>query len=53
MAFLPIWGPFEPYFWRLLGDVFVEACLNLYVNRDMQENNSIYYSLAMLEPLEN
>ena len=51
------------HFWRFgvhLGPIFgvfcgmfLEACLNLYVNRDMQENPSTYYGLAMSEPLEN
>ena len=49
--FLPIWGPFEPYFGAFWG-TFLEACLNLYVNRDMHENISIYNGLAMSEPLE-
>ena len=30
----------------------MEACLNLYVNREMHENISIYYGLAMSEPLK-
>ena len=52
------------HFWRFGGvpldpilaafwSTFLEACLNLYVNRDMHENTSIYYGLAMSEPLEN
>ena len=42
-------GPILGAFWG----TFLEACLNLYVNRDMHENTSIYYGLAMSEPLEN
>ena len=42
-------GPILGAFWG----TFLEACLNLYVNRDMHENISIYYGLAMSEPLEN
>ena len=42
-------GPILEAFWG----TFLEACLNLYVNRDMHENISIYHGLAMLEPLEN
>ena len=42
-------GPILGVFWG----TFLEACLNLYVNRDMHENISIYYGLAMSEPLEN
>ena len=41
-----------PIFWAFWG-TFLEACLNLYVNRDMHENTSIYYGLALSEPLEN
>ena len=41
----PIWGAF----WG----TFLEACLNLYVNRDMHEHINIYCGLAMSELLEN
>ena len=40
-----------PILGAFLG-TFLEACLNLYVKRDMHEHISIYYGLAMLEPLE-
>ena len=39
--------------WGAFWGTFLEACLNLYVNCDMHENTSIYYGLAMSEPLEN
>ena len=42
-------GPILGAFWETL----LEACLNLCGNRDMHENTSIYYGLAMSEPLEN
>ena len=42
-------GPILGAFWG----TFLEACLNLYVNRDRHENKTIYYGLAMSEPLEN
>ena len=49
----PIWGPvlvhvrpLGPILGAFLG-TFLEACLNLYVKRDMHENISIYHGLAM------
>ena len=42
-------GPILGAFWG----TFLEACLNLYVNRDMHEHISIYYGLATSEPSEN
>ncbi len=52
MACLSIWGPFWTYFRAFFG-TFLEACSNLPVKCDMHENISIYYGLAMLEPLDN
>ncbi len=46
-------GSIWALFWGAFWGTFLEACLNLYVNGDMQENTSIYYGLAMSEPLEN
>ena len=42
-------GPILGAFWG----TFLEACLNLYINSDMHENVTIYYGLAMSEPLGN
>ena len=52
MAFLTIWVHLGPILGAFLG-TFLEACLNLYVKRDMHENISIYRGLVMSEPLEN
>ena len=43
--FGPIWGAFF--------GTFLEACSNLPVKLDMHENISVYYGLAMSEPLEH
>ena len=47
---------FGVHFGPILGaffETFLEACSNLPVKRDMHEHISIYYGLAMSEPLEN
>ena len=47
-----IWGHLGPI-WGAFWGTFLEACLNLYVKRDMHEHISIYHGLAMSELLEN